>query len=243
MRVSLPKAIVVLSALCLLSSPSLGADPGAPIRTEDYPGVVRVACVGDSITAGVGAAKGQSYPAQLGAMLGSKWEVRNFGVSGTTLLNHGDRPYQKQKAFQNALAYQPQVVIIKLGTNDTKPQNWKFKGEFAADYKDLIRQFTQLPSKPRIFICYPAPVPGKGNFGINEPGVREAMPMLDEIARETGAGIIDMYGALKDHPELLPDRVHPSTAGAELMAKTAHKALTGREHQGHLPASAPKKAA
>lgn len=37
----------------------------------------------------------------------------------------------------------------------------------------------------------------------------------------------DMYAALRNHPETLPDRVHPNTAGATLMAKAAYKVLTG----------------
>lgn len=195
----------------------------------------RVACVGDSITAGVGASKGNSYPDQLGRMLGDGYIVKNFGVSGSTLLNHGDRPYQKQGAFKKALEFQPNIVVIKLGTNDTKPQNWKFKDEFVADYKDMIGQFAKLPSKPRFFLCRPAPVPGKGNFGINEAGVLEEIPMLDKVAADEKATVIDIYGALKDHPEMLPDRVHPNTAGATVMAKTVFKALTGKEFTGEAP--------
>ncbi len=219
-----------IGVLCLAAAACATAAEKTPIR---------VACVGDSITAGVGASKGNSYPDQLGRMLGAEWTVRNFGVSGTTLLNHGDRPYQKQGAFKKALEFQPNIVVIKLGTNDTKPQNWKFKDEFVADYKDLIGQFAKLPSRPRIFICRPAPVPGKGNFGINEAGVLEQLPMLDKIAAEENATVIDIYAALKDHPEMLPDRVHPNTAGATIMARTVFKALTGKEFSGETPLVAP----
>jgi lysophospholipase L1-like esterase len=196
---------------------------------------LRVACVGDSITAGVGASKGNSYPDQLGRMLGDGYVVKNFGVSGSTLLNHGDKPYQKQGAFKEALEFEPNIVVIKLGTNDTKPQNWKLKDEFVADYKDLMSQFAELPSTPRIFICRPAPVPGKGNFGINEAGVLEQIPMLDKMAAEEKAVVVDIHGALKEHPEMLPDRVHPNTAGATVMAKTVFKALTGKEFTGEAP--------
>lgn len=199
---------------------------------------IRVACVGDSITAGVGASKGNAYPAQLGRMLGETYDVKNFGVSGSTLLNHGDRPYQKQRAFENAKAFNPDIVVIKLGTNDTKPQNWKFKGEFVADYKDLIAQFRALPSKPKILICRPAPVPGQGNFGINEAGVKEQLPMLDTLAKELKTGTIDIYGALKGHPEWLPDRVHPNTAGATAMARAVYQALTGKAFTSEAPLAA-----
>lgn len=114
--------------------------------------------------------------------------VIRFGVSGSTLLNRGNLPYQKQRAFKAALDYDPQVVVVMLGTNDTKPQNWKFKNEFAADYKELLGQFAKLPAKPRIFICRPVPVPGSGNYGINEAGVKEQAPMIDKIAREMQVG-------------------------------------------------------
>jgi hypothetical protein len=49
-----------------------------------------------------------------------------------------------------------------------------------------------------------------------------------------------MYAVLKDHPEMLPDRVHPNTAGATLMAKAAYKALTGKEFPASVPAAARK---
>ena len=233
--------LTVTAVLLSLFSLSVQAsDRNDPIHTEDYEGTIRVACVGDSITAGVGAANGESYPDQLGRMLGGNWEVRNFGVSGSTLLKHGDLPYQKQQAFQAALQFQPQVVIIMLGTNDTKPQNWRLKDQFSADYKDLVGRFARLPSKPRIFVCRPVPVPGQGNYGINEAGVKAEIPMIDKLAKESKVGVINMYAALKDHPEMLPDRVHPDTAGATLMAKAAFKALTGQAFKGKVPAAAPK---
>ena len=222
------------SVLFLCSRVSLGDVP-SPIQVEDYQGAIRVACVGDSITAGVGAKAGASYPVQLGAMLGSPWEVGNFGVSNATLLNHGDLPYQQQRAFRAALDYQPHVVIICLGANDTKPLNWKFNNAFAADYKGLIEKFAALPSKPRIFLCHPIPVSGPGNYGITGQGVRQIIPMIDEIAREVNAGVIDMFGALRDHPETLRDHVHPNAVGAWLMAKAAYKTLTGKDHQGKPP--------
>ena len=234
------KVSVALLTMFLSSRAANAADANAAIRADDYQNTIRVACVGDSITAGVGAGRGQAYPAQLGRMLGGKWEVRNFGVSGCTLLNHGDNPYQKQGAFKAALAYKPDVVVIMLGTNDTKPQNWKHKDQFAADYKDQIGQFAALPGKPRIFICRPVPVPGSGNWGINEPGVKEEIPVIDKLAEETASGMIDMHAALADHPEMLPDRVHPNTAGAAAMARAACKALTGKEAPAETP-SAPKK--
>jgi len=189
---------------------------------------IKVACVGDSITQGVGAKSGQSYPAQLQALLGDGYKVGNFGVSGRTLLKKGDFPYWKEKKYQAALAMEPAIVIIMLGTNDTKPQNWRHEAEFAADYRELVKSFQSLKCRPKVFVCRPAPVPGQGNYGINEENVQKEIPRVEALARELGCGVIDMHAALEKFPEMLPDRVHPNTAGAGEMAKAAAKAITGR---------------
>lgn len=218
----------LLQLLAVSTMSLLGADPMAPIDPAKYAVPVKVACVGDSITQGAGA-NGNPYPKQLQALLGEKWEVGNFGVGGRTLMNLGDHPYMKEKAYQNALAMLPDVVIIMLGTNDTKPQNWKSKDTFVGDYTKLVASFQALESKPRIYVCRPCPVPGAGNYGINEAAIQEQIPLIDKLAKDLGLGVIDMHSALDATPELLPDRVHPNAAGAGKMAEAAFAVLTGKK--------------
>jgi len=219
---SLTRTVLVTFAGILCAAAAVFADEAKAIN---------VACVGDSITHGSGTKdpKTQSYPSQLGTMLGDHYKVGNFGVSGATLLNHGDKPYQKQKLFKDALASSPDVVVIMLGTNDSKPQNWKFKGEFVGDYKNLIDQFKDLPTHPKIFVCLPPPVPGKGNYGINEAGVTEEIPMIKQVAKDEHAAVIDVHSAFEGHADLLPDRVHPNAQGAGILAKTVDQGLVGGE--------------
>jgi lysophospholipase L1-like esterase len=224
---------LILSSL--LMSLAHATEPMTPVDPSAYKEPVRVACIGDSITQGVGAAKGKSYPAQLQNLLGKSWVVGNFGVSGRTLLKKGDFPYWKEKAYQNALAYKPDVVIIMLGTNDTKPQNWKNEADFVADYRELVKSFQTLESKPRVYVCRPCPVPEPGNYGINETGAKEEIKRIDALAAEMKLGLIDMHAALADNPKFLPDRVHPNTEGAAEMAKAAFAVLTGKP----APAPAP----
>lgn len=211
------------------------AQDASPIKEANYTARIKLACVGDSITQGVGAAGGMSWPDQIAKLLGEKWEVKNFGVSGTTLLNSGDNPYQKQAAFKNAMEFAPDVVVILLGTNDTKPQNWKNKKHFVADYTDLVNQFAKLPSKPRVFICYPPYIANNGNFGINEPNTKDEIPMVDKVARSTRAGIIDVHAALKGKDALIPDKVHPNNEGAAEIAKAVYKGLTGKATDAPAP--------
>ena len=92
---------------------------------------VKIACVGNSITYGSGI-KNQfqnSYPGLLSQLLGEGYDVRNFGISARVLLNKGDHPYMHEQKFRDLLAFQPDIVTIKLGTNDSKPWNWRYGKE------------------------------------------------------------------------------------------------------------------
>jgi len=193
-------------------------------------GVVRVACVGDSITAGSGIAdRKMTYPAQLAALLGAKWQVENFGVSGATMMNSGDKPYQNEAKFRAAVAFKPDVVVIKLGTNDTKPHNWKAAAEdFGKDAKQLLGALRAANPKVRIFLCTPAPAFPE-NFGIRESVIAgETIPLIRALATEEKLALIDLHEALKDHPEFFRDKVHPDAAGAGVIAAKVFEAVTGK---------------
>ena len=191
-----------------------------------------VACIGDSITYGSGISDRtyNSYPAQLGRMLkefDNQWQTQNYGVSGATLLRNGDRPYVQQNAYTQALAANPDVVIIKLGTNDSKPQNWVYKDEFISDYLYLIDSFAQLSSNPEIWICKPVPVFSELG-GITDTVVQnEIVPLIDEIAQQRNVQVIDLFTALSGVSDLFPDGVHPNAEGAGLIAEAIVQALTG----------------
>ena len=190
---------------------------------------VRIACIGNSITVGAGL-KNQlkdSYPSVLGQMLGKDYVVRNFGVSGRTLLSKGDYPYIKEKTYQDALTFQPNIVEIKLGTNDSKPQNWVHKEEFMKDLEVLVHSFQRLASHPIIYLCYPSTV--YKTEGINENVIsKEIMPMISSVAKKMKLRIIDLHTPTRNMNENFPDKVHPNVNGAVVLATEVYKVLTGR---------------
>lgn len=203
---------------------------------------IRVACVGDSITFGSGIKDRQhdSYPADLGRMLGAGYDVRNFGHSGATLLQKGDRPYIKVKEHAAALAFKPDVVVIMLGTNDSKHRgdgslnaenavdNWQYKADYVPDYEALIAEFRQANPQVKVYVCLPTPC-FPGRWGINDKTIHDEMiPLIRQVAADTGASIIDLNTALAGKKNLFPDTVHPNPAGAKLMAETVYHALTGK---------------
>lgn len=187
---------------------------------------IKVAFVGNSITQGPGRDNPDSYPLQVAALLGDSYEVKNFGVSGRTLLKKGDYPYWNEPQFQQVKDFQPDVVVIKLGTNDSKPQNWAHKADFVKDYLDLIAEFrAHMPKDGKVYVVMPVPVT-RVNFGINpEVMNNEQRLMLMEIIQKSGAELIDLYTPLMDKPELLPDGVHPNNEGLRIMAAVAARRI------------------
>jgi lysophospholipase L1-like esterase len=202
----------------------------ASLFASDTPesGPIRYACIGDSITEGcVGGGPDETYPGHLKRMLGAGWDVRNFGLSGTTALRKGDFPYWSQFQLPLALEFRPQVVTIKLGTNDTKPYNWDHKADFVDDCLALIDRFQSLDTHPKIWLCTPAPA-FPGDWGIDDGRIREeVIPLLEEVAAKKQLPIIDCYTPLVGCGEWFPDMVHPDTRGTLRIAETIYAALMG----------------
>ncbi|MBN1515671.1 hypothetical protein JXA32_03780 [Candidatus Sumerlaeota bacterium] len=201
--------------------------------SADQPAPKKVACVGDSITYGMTIKDRvkDCYPAQLALALGEKWSVQNFGVNKATLLKKGDYPYWSFEQYKAALEFQPDLVIIMLGTNDSKPENWKNKDKFVPNYIELIDSFQQLESQPTVWICYPVPA-YPGRWGITDKVIKEeVMPLIDEAAVKTNVKVIDLHEALSGQQEMFPDAVHPNPAGAKMIAETISAIITGNEPQ------------
>lgn len=77
---------------------------------------IRILCLGDSFTFGVGAPKGFSYPEQLQNLCnqgaGSKCAVYNLGVPGT----NSSKLYKQLEGF--ITTYQPNIAIVMTGINN-----------------------------------------------------------------------------------------------------------------------------
>lgn len=182
---------------------------------------IRVACIGNSITVGGGIQDREhdSYPAQLQKILGETYEVHNLGVSARTLLFKGNHPYIQEKAYQESLQLIPNIVIIELGTNDSKPQNWKYGDEFEANLSVLVNSYKKLESKPTIFLCRPLPA-FEIRYGINEVVLqKEIFYIMKQVAKRYKCKIIDLYTPLSDREVLFPDKIHPNIEGAKIIAE------------------------
>ena len=207
-------------------------------RPSPQKDAIKVACIGNSITEGFGidVPSEFGYPAQLQNILGKEYLVKNFGLSARTMLNKGDCPYMNELAWQDAQAFKPDVVIIKLGTNDSKPHNWQHGAEFRQDLEQMITTLrpdlaqTAKKSKkkaavkpntsPRILLCTPIPA-FKSTWDISDSViVNEIIPIQQAVAKQYGLEVVDLHTLYaNDGDKMLEDGIHPDGKGARRLAE------------------------
>ena len=205
---------------------------------------IRVACIGNSITHGSGIDMQElnGYPAQLQKLLGDGYHVKNYGVGGRTMLNNGDHPYMNEQAWRDAQAFQPDIVVIKLGTNDSKDYNWNpHKAEYETDMQQMIDALRPMvpvlnkkgkptkkmvrAEKPRIFLCTPIKA-FRDKWGITDSViVNEVIPAIRRVAEKNGLPVIDLHPVVTDRADMTSDMIHPNDKGAGKMAKTIYEAI------------------
>lgn len=230
MTIKYARAPLILLTLGLaflgLVTPGIADNPS----TSNSP--IGVACVGDSLTAEGSHGRPpphMAYPDQLQGLLGPGYKVENFGHGGGTALKKGDFTYWKKKEYPLALASKPNIVIIMLGTNDSKPQNWVYGDEFVADYRDLIKSFQALDTHPRIYLCHVPTVIEPNKYKISEKVSVIIRERIDDLGKEFGLTVIPMdqaYGG--DLSVLGDDHVHGDARGALELAQTVAKVLTSK---------------
>ncbi len=171
-----------------------------------------------------------SYPALLQGILGSKYQVLNYGHSGRTLLTSGDQPYRKSHFFTASLKSDPAIVLIMLGTNDSKPHNWN-ASEYEQQLVGLGETYKNLSGDLKVFLMTPsAAFVKKGKkevaFKISDLIIEnEIVPIVKRVAEKTNTPVIDIFSATKDNPEYFPDGVHPNVVGNKAIAEAVFTAF------------------
>lgn len=185
---------------------------------------IRVACVGDSITQGSG------YPAKLQMLLGTNYLVGNFGVAGTTVSLNSTSPYMNQTAFQKAEEFNPNYVVIMLGTNDARTDENESSETFEADYSELVSSFQNLTSNPQIFVVDSPPI-FTDNPNYNGTYLADnVIPQIDSVASNLNLPTVNVYGAFGNQSNYFMDGVHPDPDGATLIASEVDNAIIGQEN-------------
>ena len=188
-------------------------------------------------------APSRAYPAMLQSKLGNTYEVRNFGVSARTLLNKGDHPFMAEMAWRDAKAFAPDVVVIKLGTNDSKPENWCYGAEFENNLIQMIDTLCPMvpvlnkkgrptrkmmrAASPRIFLCTPIHA-AKPSWNINDSVITSSIiPIIKKVAQREKLQIIDLNTQFDatDRKLMQQDGIHPTEQGDARIAEIVFEAI------------------
>lgn len=200
-------------------------DDGVAAADEGAAGsgtVLRVACIGDSITEGVGLRT--PYPEILRMLSSNRWEVGNFGVSGKTLLLRSGRDWASTPAARQALEFRPDVVVSMFGINDKAHP--ALLPSFVEDGVAVLSRFREVNPDVRFFICTPTPQAPARRRGAANRVIRESLvPMVEELTLRVSGRMIPIHEVYPCSKWRLPDGTHPDPKGARLIAETIYDYL------------------
>lgn len=195
---------------------------------------ITVACVGDSITFGTGIEDREKncYPVRLQEILGTEqYRVGNFGVAGVTVQKKGNVPYWEEELYEKSLKYDADVIVLLLGTNDSKEVNWKSSEKFKKDYLAMVESYEKLSGKPQIILAtlphiFAPDTNWEKDVLMNGKIIEEESRIIKEIGKEKDMQVLDLYKLTEGKPEWFrEDGIHPNKEGAKAIAKAVAKTV------------------
>jgi acyl-CoA thioesterase I len=159
--------------------------------------------LGDSLTAGYGAAEGHDYPTVLGKRLGVR--ILNFGTSGATSADGLGR-------MSEVLQADPKVVLLCYGGNDTLnsvPHEQTFEN---------LRQMVDQIHQAGAFVVL---------IGIRSASVRDKYRSeFKALAKEKRVLYVpNILQGVLGNPGLMSDYIHPNEQGYAAIAERLEKVL------------------
>lgn len=199
---------------------------------------MKIACLGDSITAATNLEGKEGYPASaypsvLKSLLGAK-EVYNLGIGGSAIGRYWSKPFVER--YQEIPA-DADIILVMGGANDSfclseqefgslkERRPWTFCG----DLDELMRGLGERYPEAEVFFVTPLPNVLQDYLMRERSYLLPQKRLVDVIltlAAEYGFPVIDLYNAniLDSHdPDVvaayLPDGVHGNEAGYRILAE------------------------
>lgn len=189
----------------------------------------RIACVGDSNTYGfrIPNRLKNCYPSVLNRMLGYGYQVKNFGISGRTLMDTCDLPYRNEAIYKESIEFAPNCVIFMLGTNDAKKHNWTDPQLFMEAYDRFVKEYCALESVSRMIICSPVSTyENRTEVSSTDRAYEIQSQVVEQIAElikgysNPSVQFVDLHDATKNHPGWFNgDGIHLNEKGAKHVAR------------------------
>lgn len=188
----------------------------SPPKFDVVPPGATVLVVGDSVSYGTGAGKGEDYPTLLAAKTG--WNVVNAGVPGDTTRGGLERLPDLLEE------HVPKLVLIELGGNDflrKVPLE-----QTTANLKSILAAI-KAKNIPVALVAVPRP-----NLLGAAIGNLADDPVYAHVGKETNTPVIaEVLSEVLAKNELKSDPIHPNADGYKQLAEALFEAL---KEQGFL---------
>jgi acyl-CoA thioesterase-1 len=209
-------AVIVLLAAAMIAVLLPGCEPRESQPPESkvqsaprFDGTI--IAVGDSLTAGLGVAEDQAWPAILAEMLrqnGHAWQVINAGISGET----------SRGALSRAkwiVAQKPEVVILETGANDG------LRGIPVPVIRENISRTVQILQQEGVTVVL-AGMQMVRNLGPEYTG--DFASLYPAVANEHDCILIPFFlEEVAGEPSLnQADSIHPNAAGHRIISETVY---------------------
>lgn len=193
--------------------------------------IIRVACLGDSITYGTGSADPSvhSYPVYYQRMLGYNYYVEKYGAPSNSLIETDTPSYLNHSYFQTSAEGKPDVVIVMLGTNDTRPTRW---ADSAYKVWNAERKQAFLDAGDKLVANYKNANPNVQIIFATCPYVPQAAdwtgnlqmygnPHIEKIAQANNCPVIDIFTYTKKNLQMYAggDGLHLKDEKYEMLAQ------------------------
>lgn len=197
--------------------------------TLEAKGTTSVACVGDSLTYGH-SWHDEAYPVYLSSALSGNVTVENYGVNGASVTGFNpplNKKYTLEAEYADGLESASDVVVIMLGTNDSK--GWSdAKSCFKDEYISLINAYKAAAPNAAVILVTAPQTLEDNKFGIPNSVIKSSVvPIQRAVAEELGLPLVDLRAVMEDmdggYASLIRgdaafDGVHLSVEGAQLLA-------------------------
>ncbi len=219
------------------------------VSDQDGDGVIRVACVGDSITAGGSDSNYPKYLQEYLNVLGEKdgniYEVKNHG-KGSAAVHHQEEQvgggawgtvtdadgdgwayfYYDDIAYTSSLTYTPDVVIVQMGTNDAFAWVDGRAEYFANDYYEYLVKPYQDKGATVIVSTPPYACNNWHDGEVNGPLHDEVVALANDL----GLKIVDTNRLMYGLDEAFGDGLHGNVTGYSRMAMNFYHYIFGGEY-------------
>ena len=231
--ISIVLSVIILIGCLIFGYMFFNGLSGIRINPQYKDGQIKVALVGDSVTYGHSIKNWPqyNYPALLADALGDNYCVKSYGVSGSTVQPDGDQPYNLTKAYTWSHEFEADIIVLMLGSNDSKPENWKGADKFKEEYLDLINSYMNTENPPELILCTPPTAyfpdgvtEGLSNYDVQPIIIEEIADIVKDVAKDNGYILININDLTDNRRELFgKDNVHPNNDGAEEISSAVYK--------------------